>query len=114
MKFMLIAAVAMATVATPVLAENWHPYSRTAARAYLSDVDSIVVAEGITTIRAASVPMTSPPGDLTHSEETYQFDCAGGKWRTAGSSEYEADGTHEEYPEEAATVAVQSAYKRRR
>jgi len=102
MKFMLIAAVALATTATPVLAETWHPYSRTTARAYLTDVDSIVVADGITTIRTASVPMTSPPGDLSHSQETYQFDCAGGKWRTAGATEYEADGTHEDYPEEGA------------
>jgi len=102
MRIMLIAAAALATTATPVLAENWQPYSRTAARAYLTDVDSVVVADGITTIRTASVPMTAPPGDLTHTEETYQFDCAAGKWRTAGSSEFEADGTHEDYPEEGA------------
>jgi hypothetical protein len=102
MKFALIAALALATTATPVLAENWNSYSRTPARAYLVDVDSIVVADGITTVRSASVPMTTPAGDLSHSEETYQFDCAGGKWRTAGSTEHEADGTHTDYPEEGA------------
>lgn len=102
MKLALMAAVALATTATPVLAETWHTYSRTAARAYLADVDSIATVDGVTTIRSASVPMTSPAGDISHSETTYQFECATGKWRTAGASEYEPDGTHEDYPEEGA------------
>jgi len=102
MKFALITAVVLATTATPVLAEDWHTYSRTTARAYLADVDSIATAEGITTIRSASVPMTGEAGDLTHSEATYEFDCAAGKWRMTVTSDFEADGTHEDYPEEGA------------
>jgi hypothetical protein len=102
MKIALTAALVLSTVATPALAEDWHTYSRTAARAYLADVDSIVTVENVTTVRSASVPMTSPAGDLSHSETTYQFDCAASKWRTAGASEYEPDGTHEDYPEEGA------------
>lgn len=102
MKFTLITAVVLATAATPVLAEDWHTYSRTAARAYLADVGSIATADGVTTIRSASVPMTSPAGDLSHSEATYQFECSAGKWRMTMSSDYEADGTHEDYPEEGA------------
>jgi len=106
MKFALTAAAVLAMVATPVLAETWHTYSRTSARAYLADVDSIVTVDGVTTIRSASVPMTSPAGDLSHSETTYQFECATSKWRTAGASEYEPDGTHEDYPEEGAEWEV--------
>jgi hypothetical protein len=102
MKYALIAAVALATMATPVLAENWHTYSGTDARAYLADVDSLVTVGGITTIRTASVPRTAPAGDLSHSEMIYQFDCPARKWRTAGASEYEPDGTHEDYPEDGA------------
>jgi hypothetical protein len=100
MKCALITAVVLATTATPVLAEDWHVYSRTATRAYLADVDSIATVDGVTTIRTASVPTTSPAGDLTHSEAVYQFECAAAKWRMTVTSEYEADGTHEEYPEE--------------
>ena len=102
MKFALTAAVVLATVATPVLAEEWHIYSRTAARAYMADVGSIATVDGVTTIRSASVPLTTPAGDVSHSEETYQFQCAASKWRTAGASEFEADGTREDYPEEGA------------
>lgn len=102
MKFALTAAMVLATVATPALAEDWHTYSRTTARAYLADVGSITVVENVTTIRSASVPMALPAGDLSHSETVYQFDCAASKWRTAGASDYEADGTHEDYPEEGA------------
>jgi len=100
MRIALTVALALATAATPALAENWHTYSRTAARAYLADVDSITVVEAVTTIRSASVPMASPAGDLSHAETIYQFDCANSKWRTAGAADYEADGTHEDYPEE--------------
>lgn len=102
MKFALITAAILATTATPVLAEDWHVYSGTAARAYLADVDSIVTADGVTTIRSASVPTALPAGDLTHSEATYQFECSAGKWRMTVSSDYEADGTREDYPEESA------------
>lgn len=103
MKFTLIAAAVLATAATPALAEDWHAYSRTAARAYLADVASITTVEGVTSIRAASVPMGTPAGDLSHSEETYQFECPAGKWRTAGSADYAADGSEDgAYPEEGA------------
>lgn len=105
MKFTLIlAAVLATTAATPALADqDWHAYSRTTLRAYLADVGSITISEGLTSIRAASVPMTSPAGDLSHSEETYQFDCSRSKWRTAGASDYAADGSEDgNYPEDGA------------
>lgn len=101
MKFALTVAALLATAATPVLAEEWHAYSRTGTRAYLADVQSIAAAGGsVVSITAASVPLASPPGDLTHGEETYQFDCASGKWRTAGARDYAADGSLDgDYPE---------------
>lgn len=105
MKFTLIAAAVLATAATPVLAEDWHAYSRTGLRAYLADVDSINAAGGsAVSIRAASVPLSSPAGDFSHGQETYQFDCAAGTWRTAGATDYAADGSEDGvYPEENAS-----------
>jgi hypothetical protein len=103
MRSMLIGVVALAVTATPVLAESWNSYSRTDTRAYLADADSIATVDGVTSIRAASAPMSAAAGDLSHTRETYQFQCAAEKWRTAGMTEYEPDGSAgETYPEEGA------------
>lgn len=101
--FSLTALAALTGLAGPAFAENWNPYSRTEVRAYLADTDSIATADGITSIRAATTSMNSPAGDLSHTRETYQFQCSAGKWRTAGSTEYEPDGSEgETYPEDGA------------
>ncbi len=101
--FSLTVLAAAAGAAAPAFAENWNPYSRTEVRAYLADTDSITTVEGVTSIRAATTPMNAAAGDLSHTRETYQFQCAAEKWRTAGSTEYEADGSEgETYPEEGA------------
>ena len=101
MRTFLIGVIAVAAMATPAVAETWNPYSRTAVRAYLADVDSIVAVDGVTSIRAASTAMTAAAGDLGHTRETYQFRCEAAKWRTAGATDYEADGSEgETYPEE--------------
>ncbi|WP_439470713.1 surface-adhesin E family protein [Brevundimonas sp.] len=102
MKIALTAAAALILGATPALAEDWHAYSRTATRAYLADVASIATVDGVTTIQSASVPMTGAASETGHTQTIYQFQCDAGKWRTAGESEYAADGTHEDYPEEGA------------
>jgi hypothetical protein len=102
MKFVLMTAAVLA-VATPALAEDWHPYSRTSARVYLADVDSILTTGSTTSIRAATTPLGRPATDLSHGEEVYEFDCAGSKWRTAGAKDFAADGTLDgDYPEEGA------------
>ncbi|MDQ8027885.1 MAG: hypothetical protein REJ23_04095 [Brevundimonas sp.] len=101
MKFLLLTATALMVVTTPAAAENWNPFSRSTARVYLADVDSISTSGAITTIRLASTPTGTPAGDLSHTQETYEFDCAGRKWRTAGSTEYNAAGAEDgAYPEE--------------
>ncbi|WP_420470359.1 surface-adhesin E family protein [Brevundimonas sp. FT23042] len=104
MKFAVLTTAALVVLATPVLAEDWHAYSRTGTRAYLADVDSIATVEGgFVAIRAASVPLAVAADDLTHGEEIYQFDCAGRKWRTAGATDFAADGSQDgDYPEEGA------------
>lgn len=102
MKIAMTIAGAVALAATPALAETWHTYSRTPTRAYLADVDSISTVDGVTSIQSASVRMSAPAGDTSHSRTVYQFQCETGKWRTAGESEYASDGTHEDYPEDGA------------
>lgn len=103
MRSVLMGVVAAAVLATPVIAETWNPYSRTAARAYLADSDSITTVDGVTSIRAASTPMNAAAGDMSHTRETYEFRCSADKWRTAGATDYEPDGSEgESYPEEGA------------
>ena len=103
MKMLCWGVLAVAMAATPAAAENWNPFSRTPSRAYLADVDSITTAEGITSIQSASTPMVADAGDLSHSRETYQFQCAEKKWRTAGAAEHGPDGAQlDVYPEEGA------------
>ncbi|RZJ29678.1 MAG: hypothetical protein EON85_06445 [Brevundimonas sp.] len=105
MKYALTAAAVLVMTATPALAEDWHAYSRTGTRAYLADVDSITAAGGsAVSIRSASVPLDLPNTDFSHGEEIYQFDCAAGKWRTAGAKDFAADGSEDgAYPEENAS-----------
>lgn len=91
MKTLAIAAVA-ALVAGPAMAENWHIYSRSAANVFMVDIDSIAVEGDMTSARVATVPRQTEAGDYSHTLETFQFQCAGPKWRTAGMVEYGPDG----------------------
>lgn len=96
-------AVLAAAAATPAAAENWHPFSRSQNNVFMADVDSIVANGDITTVHVATAPRTGTPGDYSHSVETYEIQCATGKWRTAGVIEYGPDGAEaDRYPEEGA------------
>jgi len=98
-------AICMGAVALvlggPVAAETWQAYSRSVANAFMADADSIVSEGGITSIKVATVPRAGEAGDLSHSVETYQFQCEASRWRTAGVVEYGPDGSEAgQYPEE--------------
>jgi hypothetical protein len=103
MKSALFGAVALAAVATPALAEDWHVYSRSQSSVYMAEVDSIVAVEMVTRMNTARAPRSGDAGDYTHTTEVYEFQCAGRKWRTAGAVEFGPDGAEaERYPEEGA------------
>ncbi|HZV84024.1 MAG TPA: surface-adhesin E family protein [Brevundimonas sp.] len=96
----LVTVLAVASLATPVLAETWHPFSRSQNNAFMADVDSIVVNGAITSIRVATASRRGEAGDFSHSVETYEFECGANRWRTAGVVEYGADGAEAEtFPE---------------
>lgn len=98
----LIVLAAVATAA-PAWAESWHPYSRSPNNVFMADVDSIAVAGEITSVRVATAPRAGEAGDYSHSVETYEFQCASSRWRTAGVVEYGPDGAEvDRYPEEGA------------
>lgn len=93
----------MAAGATPAAAENWHPFSRSPNNVFMADVDSIAVNGDITAVRVVTAPLRGAPGDYSHSIETYEFQCAANKWRTAGMVDYGPDGAEtDRYPEEGA------------
>ena len=89
------------TLGGPAAAETWQAYSRSQNNAFMADADSIVTEGDITSIRVATVPRAGEAGDLSHSIETYQFQCARARWRTAGVVEFGPDGMEAgQYPDE--------------
>ena len=92
MKHTLILALAVSSLAGAAAADSWQVYSRSTANAFIVEVDGIVVADGLSTVKVATVPRAGDAGDYSHSVETYQFRCADSKWRTAGMVDYGPDG----------------------
>ena len=92
MKHKLILALAIWGVAGAAAADSWQVYSRSNSNAFVVEVDGLVVADGVSSIKVATVPRTGDAGDYSYSIETYQFRCADSKWRTAGVVDYGPDG----------------------
>ena len=100
MKFVL-AGLAILGFATPVAAETWHAFSRSANSAYMAEVDSIVVEGDIPRIQLAIVPLRGEAGDMSHTVDTYEFKCGPKQWRSTLSVEYGPDGVETgRYPDE--------------
>jgi hypothetical protein len=97
----LISAAVLALAATPALAEDWHPFSRSAATIYFADVDSIVLEGEVTSVRVGIVSRTGAPGDYTHIVDQVAYRCAAGQVRTVLSTDYESDGAEGENYESA-------------
>jgi len=96
----LLGAAALAMSGTAA-AETWQAFSRSVNNAFMADSDSIATADGITSIKVATVPRAGEPGDQSHSVETYQFRCDADQWRTAGVIDYGPDGSEAgQYPED--------------
>ena len=101
MKFAILLGIAALVSGGPAAAETWQAYSRSQNNAFMADAASITPVVGVTAIHVATVPRAGEGGDLSHSVETYQFQCAAGRWRTAGVVEYGPDGAETgRYPEE--------------
>ncbi len=82
-------------------AEDWHPFSRSAAKAYLADVGHIGQGD-VVTIRMARVKIDAPAaGDYSHVVDEYEFRCGAGQVRTVASNDYGADGVAFDRYEEA-------------
>lgn len=100
MKAAVWIGAAAVLVATPTSAESWNAVSRNQTKVFLADVDSISAQGEVTSVKVAAVLRTGEAGDHSHSIEIYQFQCAPGKWRTAGMAEHGPDGAEvDTYPE---------------
>ena len=85
-------ATAPGSPSAAVAAEDWHPFSRSAAKAYLADVGHIGQGD-VVTIRMARVSLNAPaPGNYSYIADEYEFQCAAGQVRTVASNEYGPDG----------------------
>ncbi|RZJ05218.1 MAG: hypothetical protein EON89_04770 [Brevundimonas sp.] len=101
MKLKIVLALAVWGIAGAAAADSWQVYSRSTSNAFIVEVDGIVVADGISTVKVATVPRAGDAGDYSHSIETYQYRCADAKWRTAGMIDYGPDGVElDTVPEE--------------
>ncbi len=101
MRIAILLGTAALAAAGPVAAESWQAYSRSQNNAYMAEVEGIVTEGDITAIRVATVPRTGEAGDLSFSVETFQFQCARERWRTAGIIEFGPDGAEiGQYPEQ--------------
>ena len=101
-KFIL--ALAIWSVAGAAAADSWQVYSRSNANVFAVNIDGMVVADGVSSVRVATVPRAGDAGDYSHSVETYEFRCADQKWRTAGVIEYGPDGAElDAIPEDGAS-----------
>ena len=101
MKIAVLTGIVVVALAGPVAAENWQPFSRSQTSAFMTDVDAIVTEGEVTSIPVATVARTGEAGDLSHTVETYQFQCGANRWRTAGMVEYGPDGVEMgRYPED--------------
>lgn len=104
MRSIVLGLAVLVAVSTPAAAETWNPFSRTANTAFLADSDSILVEGEVTRVQVATVPLRGAADDRSHTIETYEFQCATSKWRTAGMVEHGPDGAVlDRYPEEGAT-----------
>ena len=100
MKVAVLMGVTALAFAGSAAAETWHAFSRSASNAFMAEVEGIMTAGEITSIRVATVPRTGETGDLSHAIETYQFRCPAQQWRTAGVVEFGPDGSElGQYPE---------------
>lgn len=104
MRAILLGLAVLAATAASVQAETWNSFSRSPNNVFMADSDSIAVNGDITSVRVATAPLRGEAGDYSHSVEVYEFQCASGKWRTAGVTEYGPDGAEAgTYPEEGAS-----------
>ena len=104
MKFAILGGVVALAIAGSASAETWQVFSRSPNNAFMAEVDGVVIEGEVSSIRVATVPRTGETGDLSHSVETYQFQCGSGRWRTAGIVEFGPDGIEaDRYPEEGAS-----------
>jgi len=102
----LAAGVAAAQDAAPAetmaAAEDWNPVSRSATRAYLADVASLLPGDSVS-IRLARTPLGTSAGDYSHTIDDFQFQCRTGQVRMVASTEYGPDGAQtDRFEEEAA------------
>jgi len=102
MKMFITASVALAaaSLAFSVSAEEWSSVSSSARVVYLADLSSIAKVGDDTTIKVARIPLPATAGDYTHKINEYAFRCAANQARIVLEVEYGASGAEEaRYPD---------------
>ena len=85
------AAPIVTPVATPA-GEDWNPFSRSAVKVYLTEVNGFKTTGDVTSARIARVPLSGQPGDYSYASDEIEFRCVVKQSRTVASTEYGPDG----------------------
>ena len=85
---------AQAPAVTATAGEDWNAISRSATRIFLVDVNAISVADGITTVKLARVPVTPAAStDKSYILAELQYRCAAKESRELSSTQIDETGT---------------------
>lgn len=94
------AAPAQAAPAPAPAGEDWNPFSRSAVKVYMTDVNGFKTAGDVTSARIARVPLGGQPADYSYATDDIEFRCAAKQSRTIASTEYGPDGVQTDRFEE--------------
>lgn len=92
-------APAVAPAATPA-GDDWNPFSRSAIKVYMTNVNGFKTTGDVTRALSARVPLEGQPGDYSYAADEVEFRCAAKQSRTVASIEYGPDGVQTDRFEE--------------
>jgi hypothetical protein len=111
---------AMAQDATPAaaapaqattLTEDWNPFSRSAVKVYMANVNGFVTTGDVVSVTVAKVPLDGRPGDYSYAADQIEMRCSAKQSRLAYSIEYGPNGVQTDRfddPEEWAPYAPET------
>jgi len=103
-------AMAQTETLTPAT-EDWNPFSRSAVKVYMADVNSFIQTGNVIGARVAKVPLGAQPGDYGYATDQIEVRCSTKQSRLVFSIEYGPDGVQTDRfdePEEWATYAPET------
>ena len=98
---LVAATAAIAAAPATARAETWARFSSTDRTAYLVDLDTLTLTDGVANTRIARVPMGDDAAERGHEVEEVAIRCADKQFRSGATISYGPDGVEtDRYTEE--------------